>query len=164
MKYLSALICAVVALTPSCSASRKHEDSLTVFAASSLTSSFATLGRAFEKAHPGVRVTFSFAASNALGQQLLAAAPADDPVRSDADVLPARRDARRRRQADAVDGADPLVEELRPAERADVHRQARSGVDEDVGDAPARRDRCVDPRPRRGAVVGEERVVGVGDP
>ena len=50
---------------------------VTVFAAASLTESFGTLGEQFEAAHPGVRVTFNFAASSALAQSITQGAPAD---------------------------------------------------------------------------------------
>jgi molybdate transport system substrate-binding protein len=50
---------------------------VTVFAAASLTESFGTLGRQFETAHPGVTVTFNFAASSALAQSITQGAPAD---------------------------------------------------------------------------------------
>jgi len=50
---------------------------ITVFAASSLKEAFTTLGKQFEAAHPGVTVTFSFAASSALAQQIKSGAPAD---------------------------------------------------------------------------------------
>jgi molybdate transport system substrate-binding protein len=48
-----------------------------VFAAASLTGAFTRLGKDFESAHPGVTVTFSFAGSSALAQQLARGAPAD---------------------------------------------------------------------------------------
>ncbi len=51
--------------------------SITVLAASSLTESFKKLGAQFEAAHPGVKVTFSFAASSALATQITSGAPAD---------------------------------------------------------------------------------------
>lgn len=50
---------------------------VTVFAAASLTESFTQLGRDFEAANPGVRVTFNFAGSSALATQITQGAPAD---------------------------------------------------------------------------------------
>ncbi|OIQ78710.1 molybdate-binding periplasmic protein precursor [mine drainage metagenome] len=50
---------------------------LTVFAAASLTGTFTALGHAFEAAHPGTTVRFSFAGSSTLAQQILAGAPVD---------------------------------------------------------------------------------------
>jgi molybdate transport system substrate-binding protein len=50
---------------------------ITVLAAASLTEPFTTLGKQFEAAHPGVEVTFGFAASSALAAQVTAGAPAD---------------------------------------------------------------------------------------
>jgi len=50
---------------------------LTVFAAASLTDVFTTIGRDFEAATPGVRVTFNFAGSSALATQIDQGAPAD---------------------------------------------------------------------------------------
>jgi molybdate transport system substrate-binding protein len=47
-----------------------------VFAAASLTEAFTRIGDRFEEAHPDARVTFSFAASSALAQQVVAGAPA----------------------------------------------------------------------------------------
>lgn len=50
---------------------------LTVFAAASLTSAFQTIGDRFEKAHPGVTVRFSFGGSSDLVEQIQNGAPAD---------------------------------------------------------------------------------------
>ena len=50
---------------------------LTVFAAASLTESFTQLGKDFEAANPGVKVTFNFAGSSALATQINSGAPAD---------------------------------------------------------------------------------------
>lgn len=48
-----------------------------VFAAASLTETFASLGRTFEGAHPGVRIKFNFGGSSSLAQQITQGAPAD---------------------------------------------------------------------------------------
>lgn len=50
---------------------------LVVFAAASLTDAFEELGEQFEAANPGVEITFNFAGSSALREQILAGAPAD---------------------------------------------------------------------------------------
>lgn len=50
---------------------------IVVFAAASLTESFTEIGSAFEAAHPGTTVTFNFAGSQQLAQQLGQGAPAD---------------------------------------------------------------------------------------
>jgi molybdate transport system substrate-binding protein len=50
---------------------------LTVLAAASLTDSFTELGKAFEVAHPGTKVTFSYDASSSLATQADNGAPAD---------------------------------------------------------------------------------------
>lgn len=51
--------------------------SVTVFAAASLTESFTTIGKDFEAANPGAKITFSFAGSSALAMQINQGAPAD---------------------------------------------------------------------------------------
>jgi molybdate transport system substrate-binding protein len=50
---------------------------ITVFAAASLSESFTAIGEQFEHKHPGAEVTFSFGASTALAQAVVAGAPAD---------------------------------------------------------------------------------------
>lgn len=56
---------------------REIEDALVVFAAASLGDVFTTMGDAFERAHPGVEVTFNFASSRQLRLQLEHGAAAD---------------------------------------------------------------------------------------
>ncbi len=55
----------------------KATGTVTVLAAASLTESFAHLGKDFEAANPGTKVTFSFGGSSALAAQVNAGAPAD---------------------------------------------------------------------------------------
>lgn len=50
---------------------------VTVFAAASLTESFTQIGKDFEAANPGVKVTFNFAGSSQLATQIDQGAPAD---------------------------------------------------------------------------------------
>lgn len=50
---------------------------LTISAAASLTDAFTVIGVNFEKAHPGVKVVFNFAASGPLAKQIEQGAPVD---------------------------------------------------------------------------------------
>jgi molybdate transport system substrate-binding protein len=50
---------------------------LTVLAAASLTESFNRIGKDFEAANPGVKVTLSYGGSSSLAQQITSGAPAD---------------------------------------------------------------------------------------
>ncbi|MCQ4208072.1 molybdate ABC transporter substrate-binding protein [Streptomyces longispororuber] len=61
----------------SASASGKPSGTVTVFAAASLKESFTTLGKQFEKANPGTKVTFSFGGSDSLAASITGGAPAD---------------------------------------------------------------------------------------
>lgn len=68
------------------------ERTLTVFAAASLKDSFEELKPVFEAAHPGVRVSFSFAGSSDLVAQLGQGAPADVLASADAVTMAAAVD------------------------------------------------------------------------
>jgi len=69
-----ALLCGL--LISACAASSDAQ-TLTVFAASSLTDALKELGAQFEAQHPGARVVFNFAGSQQLRQQLEQGATAD---------------------------------------------------------------------------------------
>ncbi|MCW2806306.1 MAG: molybdenum transporter, periplasmic molybdate-binding protein [Marmoricola sp.] len=75
-----AVVIAVILSLPTVAAcgggSSKKKDTLRVFAASSLTGAFTTLGKDFEKKHPGVRVVFNFGPSSGLAEQIVQGAPA----------------------------------------------------------------------------------------
>ena len=57
--------------------SPKVTGDITVFAAASLTESFTQIGKDFEAANPDAKVTFNFAGSSALAQQINQGAPVD---------------------------------------------------------------------------------------
>jgi molybdate transport system substrate-binding protein len=57
--------------------SAKPETTVTVFAAASMKGTFTELGTTFEKQNEGVKVTFNFAGSQALSEQIVNGAPAD---------------------------------------------------------------------------------------
>lgn len=60
-----------------CGDGRESSETITVFAAASLTEAFGELAEAFEAEHPGVTVRLSFAGSATLRTQVLEGAPAD---------------------------------------------------------------------------------------
>ncbi|MER6183352.1 molybdate ABC transporter substrate-binding protein [Streptomyces sp. NPDC001652] len=61
----------------SASASAKPSGTVNVFAAASLKESFTTLGKEFEKTHPGTEVTFNFGGSDTLAASITSGAGAD---------------------------------------------------------------------------------------
>ena len=62
---------------------KKLSGTITVSAAGSLTEAFTKMGADFQKANPDTTVTFNFAASSALVQQIQGGAPADVFVSAD---------------------------------------------------------------------------------
>ena len=77
-RLIPTLLLASALLFPTPAALAKGDSrTVTVFAASSLTKAFTSLGANFQAAHPGITVRFSFASSNTLATQISAGAPAD---------------------------------------------------------------------------------------
>lgn len=74
------VVVSALALLGACTlaaSSAASSKALVVFAASSLSDTYTSLGKTFEAAHPGVLVKFSFGGSSTLVDQLREGAPAD---------------------------------------------------------------------------------------
>lgn len=71
--------CAILGLSlgPGACGGNDSAETITVFAASSLTDAFTQAGEAFSREHPGYEVAFSFASSAVLAAQINEGAPAD---------------------------------------------------------------------------------------
>ena len=80
------LLCLVLVLVAGCSKSAPDR-TVTVFAASSLQKAFADEAKAFEAAHDGVHLRFSFAGSQALVAQIEQGAPADVLATADLETI-----------------------------------------------------------------------------
>jgi molybdate transport system substrate-binding protein len=72
-----AALAGLVSALPAHAAKPKVTGSITVSAASSLTEAFTKMGTEFQKVNKGTTVTFNFAASSTLVQQIQGGAPAD---------------------------------------------------------------------------------------
>ena len=77
--FVAVLVGLALALVAACGndSSSSRKQTLTVFAAASLTSTFSELGQEFAAEHDGVKVKFSFGGSSDLVEQIQAGAPAD---------------------------------------------------------------------------------------
>jgi len=77
LKSLSLILILALFFMPWQAVQAQDEQTLTVFAAASLTDAFGEIATAFEAAHPGVKVVFNFGGSPTLATQLSEGAPAD---------------------------------------------------------------------------------------
>ncbi|MEQ1737540.1 MAG: molybdate ABC transporter substrate-binding protein [Rhodoglobus sp.] len=84
----AATVIAVVALAGCTPSTGSADKPVTVFAAASLTESFAAIADAFEAEHPGVSVTLNFGGSSSLATQLAEGAPADVFASASPETMP----------------------------------------------------------------------------
>ena len=134
-RLLLALLGLVAFIAAGCGSSDSNDSASTtgnlqVFAASSLTEAFTEMGKAFEAVHPKVKVTFNFAASSALAEQINQGGPADVFVPAD--------ESNMKKVTDAGNAADPkviarnrlaiLVEKGNPKNIAGLVDLGKSGV------------------------------------
>jgi molybdate transport system substrate-binding protein len=75
--FLAGVLSACGGASSSDNSTRASKITLNVFAAASLTNAFKEIGQKFQQTHPHVTVTFNFAGSQTLAQQINQGAPAD---------------------------------------------------------------------------------------
>ena len=100
-----------------CGDGEEPTETITVFAAASLTEAFGELAAAFEAEHPGVRVRLSFAGSATLRTQVLEGAPADVFASASPDEVA------------ALDAAELVVEEHALATNTLVIATGQDGIE-----------------------------------
>ena len=112
-------------------AAAQSEQTLTVFAASSLTDTFNEIATAFEAENSGVDVTFSFGSSSTLATQLVEGAPADLFASANARQMTVAQDGGRiagRPQTFAKNRLILIVPSDNPANIQSLRDLANSGV------------------------------------
>lgn len=93
---------------------------LTVSAAASLTNAFQAVGQAFEKAHPGTKLSFNFAASGPLLAQIQQGAPVDVFASADQETMDRAAKARLLAEGSRADFARNTLVLIVPASSANV--------------------------------------------
>ena len=129
-RWFVALLVLVALAAAACKDDNNASGKLRVFAAASLTEAFTEMGKTFEARHPKVKVTFNFAASSALAEQINHGGPAD--------VFVAADESNMKKVTDAGNAADPrtiarnrlaiLVEKGNPKGIDGLTDLGRSGV------------------------------------
>ncbi|MDP9898141.1 molybdate transport system substrate-binding protein [Variovorax ginsengisoli] len=99
-----------------------HAQEIVVSAAASLTNAFQAIGQAFEKTHPGTKVTFNFAASGALLAQIQQGAPVDVFASADEDTMNRAAQARLLMDGTRVDFAQNTLVLIVPAQGAEPQK------------------------------------------
>lgn len=116
-----------------------EERTLTVLAAASLTESFTELGALFESQNEGVTVSFNFAGSQALAEQLAQGAEADVFASASKKYMTAAIDAARVNEADSAvfvyNRLTVIYPKNNPGEITELKDLAKSGLKLDLADA-----------------------------
>lgn len=127
------IVTLLVGLTSACSGGSADADAqtLTVFAASSLTEAFTDLGKRFEAGEHGVDVRFQFAGSPTLARQIVDGAPADVFAAADEATMASLADESNALDAPRMFALNTLaivVEQGNPKGIKDLHDLKRSDV------------------------------------
>ena len=128
------LVVAALAVALSCTAgcgsddSARSKETLTVFAAASLTGPFTELGKEFEADHAGVTVRFSFGGSSDLVAQVQGGAPADVLASADTTTMDELGDAATDPQDFASNTLEIAVPPDNPAGIASLSDLTKPGV------------------------------------
>lgn len=93
-RFVITVAAAALVLTAAAGCSSDSKTKLTVFAASSLTGTFTSLEKQFEKDHSDVDVVLSFGSSTTLAEQITSGAPADVIATADDKSIGLVKDAR----------------------------------------------------------------------
>ena len=113
----AAAVAAAALALGACGDGAEPTETITVFAAASLTDAFGELAEAFEAEHPGVTVRLSFAGSATLRTQVLEGAPADVFASASPDEVA------------ALEGAGLVVEERGLATNSLVIATTEGGIE-----------------------------------
>jgi molybdate transport system substrate-binding protein len=114
----------ILALT----AATLRAETVTVFAAASLTQAFKTLGKDFDAANAGTKVEFNFAGSSTLARQILEGAPADVFASADEENMEKVRAQVSSPQIFAVNRLAIIVSKGNPKKVASVADLGKNGL------------------------------------
>lgn len=134
-RVATAAVAGILAVTSLAACGGKDDSSsskvtLHVFAAASLTEAFTTLGKEFQKDHPGTKVEFNFGPSSGLAEQITSGAPADvfaSASPSNMDTLTSSGDAKDPKDF-AKNSGEIAVPPNNPAHITSVADLAKPGV------------------------------------